>query len=207
MANAEQLASAPARITMIAVAAASILLCIVALLRRGFTESKGRAAAVGVLLAISGTALGFGLRQKVTDGSAKPTIGSVQSNSRQAANAHFVEPAEPLAACSMAGILVEGGAPPNGSVYVVAQRDQGTQRIYFVSVEREADDKWSAKVPTGKSAAEVWLLAVDANWAGYLPDLKGSTSPTDPTTQWSSRSLPPGSAPMDHKIFPLSPGC
>jgi len=211
LANAEQIASASFQITIIAVAATSMGLCIVALLRKRFTESRRRVAIAALLLAVTGAALGFEIRQSADIGGLRGTAGSDQRSSGQGsekvASAHLAESMQPLPACSLDELLIEGGAPRDGWVYIVGQRDEGTQRIYFVSVERESDDKWAAKIPTGKRAAQVWLLAVDADWAGYLLGSEGPSSSADPTTKWSSARLPPRSVPIDFKTFRLGSGC
>ncbi|MEU8011724.1 hypothetical protein [Micromonospora parva] len=207
VANVGQFASLALDIALVCVGAVSAVLCAVGLLRKGFTDSRRRVTFVVTILLISGAAIGVGIKQKfgsdpdpLPASDAKVEPEQVRST---IADGQFLEPHEPLPACAMAKIYIEGGVPKTGWVYVVGHRDHGTSRIYFVTVERASNDRWASRVPTGSNAAEVWLLAVAADWVNYLPEL----APSAQSTRWSSEDLPPGSTSLDHATFPLAAGC
>ncbi|MEU8155738.1 hypothetical protein AB0B94_18935 [Micromonospora sp. NPDC048986] len=207
VADAGQFASLALDITLVCVGAVSAALCVVGLLRKGFTDSRRRVTFVVTILLISGAAIEVGIKQRFgSDPEPLPASAAQVGPERvmsPIADGHFLEPHEPLLACALAKIYIEGGAPKTGWVYVVGHRDHGTSRIYFVAVERVSNDRWASRVPTGSNAAEVWLLAVAADWVNYLPEL----APSAQSTQWSSEDLPPGSTSLDHATFPLASGC
>ncbi|MET8090771.1 hypothetical protein [Micromonospora sp. NPDC005220] len=207
VANAGQFASLTLDIALVCVGAVSAVLCVVGLLRKGFTDSRRRVTFVATILLISGAAIGVGIKQRFGSDPESLPASDAQVEPEQVrspiANGHFLEPHEPLPACALAKIYIEGGVPKTGWVYVVGHRDHGTSRIYFVTVERASNDRWASRVPTGSNAAEVWLLAVAADWVNYLPEL----APSAQSTRWSSEDLPPGSTSLDHATFPLAAGC
>ncbi|WP_198041407.1 hypothetical protein [Micromonospora chokoriensis] len=207
VADAGQFASLTLDIALVCVGAVSAALCVVSLLRKGFNDSRRRVTFVVTILLISGAAIGVGTKQRFGSDPESLPASTAQVEPEQVrspiAEGHFLEPHEPLPACALAKIYIEGGVPKTGWVYVVGHRDHETSRIYFVTVERASNGKWASRVPTGSNAAEVWLLAVAADWVNYLPEL----APSAQSTRWSSENLPPGSTSLDHATFPLAAGC